>query len=205
MRTLFNAKRARGKRPCPLWVDAFQRDTQHLQADEVGAYMLILMAMWTRETCDFPDNDSRLARVSRVSPRLWRARIGPVIRDFFSVDNSTLISKRLREEAAYVERAVTQQHFRKIGKKHGKPLEDNDTGKTADKPRTNPQTNPTQQPNNPTTQQKEKKNNSSFSETPSARARANGADPPAKGHRVSRRRAAEIMQELQVGLKRMPK
>ena len=62
----FNAKRARTKRPFPLWVDAFQRDTQHLTADEVGAYMLILMAMWVRETCDFPDDDRRLAAVFAV-------------------------------------------------------------------------------------------------------------------------------------------
>lgn len=102
----FNAKTARAKRPCPIWVDAFQRDTQHLQADEVGAYFLILMAMWTRESCDFPDDDARLARVSRVSTRLWKSRISPVIRDFFDVHGGMVFSKRLMREAAHVEREV---------------------------------------------------------------------------------------------------
>ncbi|WP_334061712.1 YdaU family protein [Limimaricola cinnabarinus] len=113
--TEFNAQRARAKRPCPLWVDAFQRDTQHLAADEVGAYMLILMAMWTRESCDFPDDDKRLARVSRVSPRLWGSRIGPTLREFFTVHDGALISKRLRQEASFVEEGSRKQSDRKAG------------------------------------------------------------------------------------------
>ena len=68
---------ARTKRPCPIWIDAFTRKTQHLAADEVGAYLLILMAMWSRKSCDFPDNERQLAQVSRVSLRLWKSRVGP--------------------------------------------------------------------------------------------------------------------------------
>lgn len=150
----FNSKRARAKRPCPLWVDAFQRDTQHLAADEVGAYMLILMAMWTRETCDFPDDDRRLAAVSRVSARLWKSRIGPVIREFLAVENGALFSVRLRKEATYVERQCKAQSDRKTGEKSTKALKnnkaastvDNTTGASAD----TPPDYPSQQPNNPT-------------------------------------------------------
>lgn len=128
----FNAARSRAKRPCPLWVDAFQRDTQHLEADEVGAYFLILMAMWTRESCDFPDDDTRLARVSRVSVRLWKSRIGPVLREFFKTENGSLISKRLREEAAYTERQVKHQSDRKRGENSDKSLESNEPDETTD-------------------------------------------------------------------------
>ncbi|MGN7869570.1 YdaU family protein [Paracoccus sp. 22332] len=143
----FNPKASRSKRPCPIWVDAFQRDTQHLEADEVGAYFLILMAMWTRESCDFPDDDSRLARVSRVSVRLWKSRIGPALRPFFQVANATLISKRLREEARYVERQVTQQHDRKTGENLANSLENNDPTLTADISGDEPRHHPSQQPN----------------------------------------------------------
>lgn len=150
----FNAAQARAKRPCPLWVDAFQRDTQHLQADEVGAYMLILMAMWTRETCDFPDDDPRLARVSRVSVRLWKSRIGPIIREFLVSENGALFSKRLREEATYTERHCKAQSDRKVGEKSGKLLKTHKPTLTTDKPSdiTADTTvdQPTQQPNNPT-------------------------------------------------------
>lgn len=143
----FNAKAARAKRPCPLWVDAFHRDTQHLAADEVGCYLLILMAMWTRESCDFPDDDRRLAHIARVSLRLWRSRIGPIIRQFLSVDGDALFSKRLREEAAYVERQVTHQSERKKGDNSGKSLKSNDSDKTADKSTVKPRHHPSQQPN----------------------------------------------------------
>lgn len=98
----WRAKRA--KRPLPLWIDAFLRDTQHLSADEVGAYLLILMAMWSRAGCDFPNDDRRLARLCRVSPRLWNSRIGPALRPFLSTNGDVLISKRLRAEAEQIER-----------------------------------------------------------------------------------------------------
>ncbi len=39
----FNPQRARTKRPLPLWVEAFHTKTRHLSADEIGAYMMILM------------------------------------------------------------------------------------------------------------------------------------------------------------------
>lgn len=154
----FNAQRARAKRPCPLWVDAFQRDTQHLQADEVGAYMLILMAMWTRPTCDLPNDPARIARVARVSKRLWDSRIGVAIMDFLEVSDGVLVSKRLRKEAAYVERQVSQQSSRKAGKKIGKALKNNNQGQTVDATMDKSTEHPSQQPNN--LQRKEEPNGS---------------------------------------------
>lgn len=115
--TSFNAAKARAKRPCPLWADAFLRDTQHLGADEVGAYILLLLAMWTRESCDLPDDDMRLSKVCRVSKRLWDARIGPVLRPFLQSQNGTLTSKRLRMEASFVEAMCGKQSGRRTGEK----------------------------------------------------------------------------------------
>ncbi|WP_296763737.1 DUF1376 domain-containing protein [Sediminimonas sp.] len=130
----FDPKRARGKRPMPLWVDAFHRDTQHLQADEVGAYMLILMAMWTRPSCDLPDDDRRLAKICRVSTHMWRRRIGPAIRQFLLARDGVLISERLQKEAVYTENLCAKQSDRKKGKNRPNPLKNNKQGKTADKP-----------------------------------------------------------------------
>ncbi len=175
--TAFNAQRARAKRPCPLWVDAFQRDTQHLGADEVGAYMLILMAMWTRESCDFPADDARLANVSRVSLRLWKSRIGPALMGFFTVQNGQIISKRLRIEAEFTEKMCQQQSDRKSGydkksrayakpqgnnepsqenaEKSAKPLESNEPTKSTDTSAAGPRYYPTQLPNYPTLKEEE--------------------------------------------------
>lgn len=147
MAGVFNAQRARAKRPCPLWVDAFQRDTQHLEADEIGAYFLILMAMWTRETCDFPNEPSRLARVSRVSVRLWKSRIGPALMPFFDEVGGALVQKRLREEAAYTERQVQHQSDRKRGEKSDNSLKNNKPNTSADISTGKPWNHPTQLPN----------------------------------------------------------
>lgn len=148
--TKFNPKAARAKRPCPIWVDNFQRDTQHLEADEIGAYFLLLMAMWSRESCDFPDDDNRLARVCRVSPRLWKSRIGPVIRSFLKTDGTVVFQKRLREEASFVERQVKSQSDRKASEKSDNPLNFQDQASSADASVDEPPTHPSQQPNNPT-------------------------------------------------------
>ena len=146
----FNAKLARAKRPIPIWCDALQRDTQHLEADEFGAYLSILMAMWGREKCDFPDDDRKLARVSRVSRRLWTARIWPSLSEFFTIENGAITQKRLQKEAAYTERQVTHQSNRKTGKKHGKPLKTNNVTKSGDISVDTSGDNPTQLPNYPT-------------------------------------------------------
>lgn len=165
--TEFNAAKSRSKRPCPLWVDAFQRDTQHLQADEVGAYICLLMAMWTRESCDLPDDDMRLARISRVSTRLWKSRVGPAVMEFFTRENGVVFSNRLREEAGYVERQVKQQSDRKKGKKSDKALNNNDQGQTTDTTTDQSGEHPSQQPNNPTIE----RDNSKLSSLSDAQAR----------------------------------
>lgn len=130
----FNAKSARAKRPLPLWADAFHRDTQDLSAEEVGAYFLILMAMWARENCDLPDDDKRLARICRVSPTLWKRRMGPLMRGFFEASDGIIFSERLKKEAKFVELSVTQQSKRKNGKSTCNTLKNNDTPLSADHP-----------------------------------------------------------------------
>lgn len=146
----FNPCAARSKRPCPIWVDAFHRETQHLSADEIGAYFLIIMAMWSRKSCDFPNNERQLAQVSRVSTRLWKSRISVNIMGYFDVVDGCVISSKLRKEATYVERHVTQQRCRKTGEKPDNLLKDIDWHPTAVKTTDEPRPIPTQQPNNPT-------------------------------------------------------
>lgn len=132
----FDARRARSKRPCPMWVDAFLRDTQDLEADQIGAYHLILYAMWGRVTCDFPMDERKLARVSRCSLHRWRRVIGPALLPFFQHDGGVLKSKKLKECAAYVENLCTRQHEnrsqKKIAEKTCNTLKTHDQGLTMD-------------------------------------------------------------------------
>lgn len=149
----FNARSARAKRPLPLWIDAFHRDTQDLSAEEVGAYILLLAAMWSRESCDLEDDDARLARICRASPTLWKRRLGVKIKGFFEAGGGVIWSKRLKEEAEFVELSVGKQSKRRKNKSDGNSLKYNNQVKSVDDPQLfqgSPEGQPTQQPKNPT-------------------------------------------------------
>lgn len=162
----FDAKRARANRPFPLWVDAISRKTALLSTDEFGAYIKILMAMWSSREAALPNDPRKLARAAGVTLRLWTSRIGPALEGFWTLCDEGITQKRLREEAAYIEAQCKAQSDKKRGayaepvgdnkkpqkdrqKKH-KPLKSNNPAITADKSDDQPQIQPTQQPNNPT-------------------------------------------------------
>jgi len=84
----------------PLWVSDFLGDTLDLDATEIGAYMLLLMAQWNRDGSSLPNDQKKLQRVARCG-RNWSKVWGNVER-FFSVDESGVYSKRLRLEAQNV-------------------------------------------------------------------------------------------------------
>ena len=54
----------------PLWVGDFLGDTAHLNAAETGAYLLLLIHLWLNGT--LPNDDRKLARIARTTPRQWR-------------------------------------------------------------------------------------------------------------------------------------
>lgn len=109
----FSPVSARGKRPVPMWADAFLRDTMDLSAEEVGAYHLILYAMWKRKSCSLPNDPKRLAQIARVGVRSWNSRLSAVILEFFDESDGQISSKKLMKEAAQTELWVTSQHKKK--------------------------------------------------------------------------------------------
>ena len=54
-----------------LYVSDFIGDTLQLSTEQIGAYMLLLMAMWNAGG-RLPDDDAKLARVARLSAKKWR-------------------------------------------------------------------------------------------------------------------------------------
>lgn len=108
----FDAKDRRKARPCPIWVDAFVKDTLQNSPAEVGSYILILLSMWNARDVSLPDDDVVLARVARVHLKTWRRTLGPMIRDFLKVEDGRIFSPRLRQEAEVVEAFLTAQHVR---------------------------------------------------------------------------------------------
>ncbi|GGX63134.1 hypothetical protein GCM10007385_35330 [Tateyamaria omphalii] len=109
----FSPSKARGKRPVPMWADRFLRDTMELSAEEIGAYHLVLYAMWKRPDCSLPADSKKLARIARVSVRKWNSQIGPSILPLMDELDGVLTSKKLTEEARQTEQWCTAQHVRK--------------------------------------------------------------------------------------------
>lgn len=138
----FNARKARSKRPFPLWVDALLADVQFMEADEFGAYMKILISMWRTESLSISTDPKRLARASGVSLRLWNSRISGVILPKLYETKDGLTQARIQKEAAYVERQVTLQSNRKRGVNPDKPLENNNTEATVDTTTDDPRNHP---------------------------------------------------------------
>lgn len=78
----------------PLWVSDFLGDTLDLDAAEIGAYMLLLMAQWNRGGNSLPDDPKKLQRVARCGrswPKIW----GQIER-YFERDADGIYNKRLR-------------------------------------------------------------------------------------------------------------
>lgn len=101
----------------PVWTDALIGDTTHLSTEQFGAYVLILIATWRNNGKPLPDDDERMAHVSRVSVKKWRQKLRPVVGEFFRVDETGWHQLRLEKEWARVEQKLKQR--RSAGRKGG--------------------------------------------------------------------------------------
>jgi uncharacterized protein YdaU (DUF1376 family) len=80
----------------PLYPDALIGDTMHLSVGEFGAYMLILVSMWSAGG-SLPNDDRVLRRISRVSGANW-TRMRPTIMALLTVEGDRVTQRRLRSE-----------------------------------------------------------------------------------------------------------
>lgn len=85
----------------PLFPDSYHRDTTHLTTEEHGAYLLLLMAAWGSDDCTLPNDERRLAALSKLPLARWR-KLAPTILEFWTREGSRLSQKRLRQEWDYV-------------------------------------------------------------------------------------------------------
>lgn len=80
----------------PLWTDSFLADTIHLDAKETGAYLMLIMSAWRSPDCCLPNDDKKLARMARCTPREW-TRIKEEVLDFWYIEDDKLYQKKLNE------------------------------------------------------------------------------------------------------------
>ena len=84
----------------PLWVSDFLGDTLELDAKEIGAYMLLLMAMWQHKG-RLPSDPKKLQRVARIGrdwPKVWGS-----LERYFETDGDTISNPRLTKELRKVD------------------------------------------------------------------------------------------------------
>lgn len=85
-----------------LYVSDFVGDTLLLSTEHIGAYLLLLIALWNADGV-LPADDVKLARVARLSLKKWRS-ISTDILPFFNVDGDRLTHGRLTKELQKSER-----------------------------------------------------------------------------------------------------
>lgn len=79
-----------------LYVGDYLKDTRHLTAEQHGAYLLLLMAMWTAGG-ELPNDPKKLARMAACSPSRW-AKIGDDVLEFFTPDGDVIRNDRITKE-----------------------------------------------------------------------------------------------------------
>jgi uncharacterized protein YdaU (DUF1376 family) len=79
-----------------LFVGDYLRDTRGLSAEQHGAYLLLLMSMWTADGY-LPNHPAKLARFAGCTPTRW-GRISSEIMPFFEVVGDQITSLRILTE-----------------------------------------------------------------------------------------------------------
>jgi uncharacterized protein YdaU (DUF1376 family) len=109
-----------------LYVGDYLADTQDLSTEEHGAYFLLLMNMW-RHDARLPNDQKKLARIARATPRKWAALWAEIGR-FFYVDGDHIRNRRMDIE--HQKASAKSEIRRNSGAKGGraKALKDKEAG-----------------------------------------------------------------------------
>lgn len=97
-----------------LYVSDFLGDTLHLSTEQIGAYMLLLMAMWNAGG-SLPYDATKLARVTRLSLKRWQGA-APDLMEFFEVAGGLITHHRLTRE---LQKSESKSRLRASAGAHG--------------------------------------------------------------------------------------
>lgn len=112
----------------PFSTDAFLADTLHLTTEQLGAYLMILLATWRNNGVALPDDDTRLARIVRASPTRWAHHLRPALVAFFTIDATGWHQKKLEKTWENVSRIVTKNRANASKGGKAKSLKQKETG-----------------------------------------------------------------------------
>ena len=86
----------------PLYIGDFLRDTTGLDAEMIGEYLLLYLAIWSKDG-PLPDNNEKLARICRTTPERF-SEIREELLSLFDVhDGDWTHDDLLAERAKWVE------------------------------------------------------------------------------------------------------
>jgi uncharacterized protein YdaU (DUF1376 family) len=128
----------------PLYIGDYIADTMHLNTEQHGAYLLLLMTAWNRGG-RLPSDETQLALICRADRKAW-GRIRGAVLPFFEPEGDYLIQPRL---VAEYERAVKLNDKQKAnGAKGGRPkkTQNKPVGFVSDNPNHNPNETPSPSP-----------------------------------------------------------
>ena len=109
-----------------LYVSDFVGDTMYLSTEQIGAYLLLLMAMWNAGG-SLPNDAAKLSRVAKVSSESW-ASVWTDLAPYFDVEADKISHGRLSLELAkFARKSAARSDAGKRGAQ-AKALKNNDQG-----------------------------------------------------------------------------
>jgi uncharacterized protein YdaU (DUF1376 family) len=80
----------------PLYISDYLSDTMHLNTEQHGAYLLLIMSAWKSDG-RLPNDALQLQSISRLTPQKWKA-FEEILSSFFFVTQEFWIHNRVRNE-----------------------------------------------------------------------------------------------------------
>lgn len=100
----------------PLWTDALLADTGHLDDEELGRYIRILIIMWRSPECRIPNDPAWIAKRLRLQPLEYHSKVLPLLEEFCVTDGNYISQKRLLKEFHFVRKMSKDQSARALKK-----------------------------------------------------------------------------------------
>jgi uncharacterized protein YdaU (DUF1376 family) len=108
----------------PIGIADYLADTQHLSTIQHGAYLLLMMTM-RRHGAWLPNDETKLARICKMSVAKWR-QIAPDIMALLIEKDGKITQKRVLADVEKQMKAVTQNRINGAAGGHAKALKNKD-------------------------------------------------------------------------------